>query len=183
LIRIAALDRNVTAFVGDRRLAAGPLAEVLAQIKAVHDAGEPVQAFDDASARHLELDLRGSLADVLARFPEPEVKGRGRPKLGVTAREVTLLPRHWDWLANQQGGASVALRKLLEEAMRSPAAEKRLAQEVTYRFMMAKAGNLPGLDEANRALFAGDRAKFMRETHDWPSDIRDYALRQAASAF
>lgn len=180
---IATLDTNVTVFVGDRQLASGLLAQVLAVVKAAHDAGDAVQAFSDASARQLELDLRGTLKDVLSRFPEPEAKGRGRPKLGVTAREVTLLPRHWDWLASQSGGASVMLRKLVEEAMRSPAAEKRLAQEVTYRFMMAKAGNLPNLDEANRALFAGDRAKFMRETHDWPSDIRDYALRQAASAF
>jgi hypothetical protein len=180
---IPSLEKSVTVFVGDQQLAHGSLGEVLPAIKQADEAGELVQAFDDASARQLELDLRGSLEDVIARFPTPEAKGRGRPKLGVTPREVTLMPRHWDWLASQSGGASVVLRKLIEEAMRSPAAEKRLAQEVTYRFMMAKAGNQPGLDEANRALFAGDRAKFMRETSDWPPAIRDYALRQAASAF
>jgi hypothetical protein len=156
---------------------------VLAAIKTVHDAEGMVTVLADASARAIDLDLRGTVADALQRLPQPESKGPGRPKLGVTAREVTLLPRHWDWLASQSGGASVALRKLVEEAMRSPAAERKLAQEVTYRFLMAMAGDLPGMEEATRALFASDRRKFEDETASWPPDIRDYALRQAASAF
>jgi hypothetical protein len=180
---IATAQSSVTAFAGSRRIACGPLAEVLAAIKAAADAGEAVLVFDDATARPVDLDLRGDLSDAVSRLPGSEVRGPGRPKLGVVAREVTLLPRHWDWLASQPGGASVALRKLVEAAARSPLAEKRLAQEVTYRFMMAMAGDLPGLEEANRALFAADKARFEQETETWPPDIRDYALRQAASAF
>ena len=173
----------VTAFAGARIVATGPLAEALPSIKAAADAGQAVLIFSDATARVLEVDLRGNLADAQDRLPSVEARGPGRPKLGVVAREVTLLPRHWDWLATQPGGASVALRKLVEAAARSPAEEKRLAQEVAYRFMMAMAGNLPGLEEANRALFAGDRRRFELETESWPPDVRDYALRQAASAF
>jgi hypothetical protein len=181
-IMTANAQTPVTAFAGPRQIASGPLSEALPAIKAAADAREPVLVFNDSTARIVELDLRGNLNDALGRLPTSEVRGPGRPKLGVVAREVTLLPRHWDWLATQPGGASVALRKLVEAAARSPAEERRLAQEVAYRFMMAMGGNLSGLDEANRALFAGDRRKFEQETESWPPDIRDYALRQAASA-
>jgi hypothetical protein len=180
---IANAQTSVTAFAGSRRIAAGPLSDALAAIKVAADAGETVLIFDDATARPVEVDLRGDLAEAVNRLPAGEVRGPGRPKLGVVAREVTLLPRHWNWLASQPGGASVALRKLVEAAARSPFEEKRLAQEVAYRFMMAMAGDLPGLDEANRALFAGDRRRFERETEAWPPDVRDYALGQAATAF
>lgn len=154
----ATAQTEVTAFSGQRRVASGPLADVLPQIKAAAEAGEPLLVFDDATARLVELDLRGDMASALSRLPAGEARGPGRPKLGVVSREVTLLPRHWDWLAAQPGGASVALRKLVEAAARSPVEERRRAQEVAYRYMMAMAGDLPGLDEANRALFAGDRA-------------------------
>jgi hypothetical protein len=180
---LANAQTPVTAFAGARQLASGPLGDVLAAIKTAVEAGESVLVFSDVSARPIDLDLRGDLADALSRLAPVETRGPGRPKLGVVAREVTLLPRHWDWLASQPGGASVALRKLVEAAARSPLAEKRLAQEVTYRFIMAMAGNQPGLEEANRALFAGDRARFEQETGSWPPDVREYALRQAASAF
>ncbi len=74
-----------------------------------------------------------------------EPRGRGRPKLGVVAREVTLLPRHWDWLNAQPGGASVALRKLVEQARRAngDADRARAAREAAYHFMSAMAGDLP----------------------------------------
>ena len=89
-------------------------------------------------------------------------RGRGRPKLGVVAREVTLLPRHWDWLNSQSGGASVALRKLVEAARLAGDDKDRTrhAQEAAYRFMTALAGNLPGYEEATRALYAADPARF-----------------------
>jgi hypothetical protein len=180
---IATAQTLVTGFAGPRRIGSGPLGDILPAIKAAAEAGESLLVFDDATARPVELDLRGDLADALSRLPAGEVKGPGRPKLGVVSREVTLLPRHWDWLAAQPGGASVALRKLVEAAARSPMEEKRVAQEIAYRFMMAMAGDLPGLDEANRALFAGDRRRFEQETANWPPDIRDYALNQAARAF
>ena len=177
---IATAHTPVTAFAGSRRIGSGRLYDILPAIKAAAEAGESLLVFDDATARPVELDLRGDLAEALSRLPAGEVKGPGRPKLGVVSREVTLLPRHWDWLAAQPGGASVALRKLVEAAARSPAEERRVAQEVAYRFMMTMAGDLPGLDEANRALFAGDRLRFERETANWPPDIRDYALARAA---
>lgn len=98
-----------TAFAGQRGLAAGSLQTVAAAAKAAHDQGhEPILVFDDATGRTVELDFRGAPADVLARLPTlgtPPKPARGRPKLGVTPREVTLLPRHWDWLAHQPGGA------------------------------------------------------------------------------
>ena len=101
----------------------------------------------------------------------------------MVAREVTLLPRHWEWLARQPGGASVALRKLVEAAARSPEADRRQGQEVAYRAMSTLAGDLVGFEEAARALFAADRDKFVRETRDWPPDVKDYVLSQAARAF
>jgi hypothetical protein len=181
---IADAQTPVTAFAGQRRIAAGPLAEVLGAIKEAHDLGANPLVFDDASALPVELDLRGSLSDALGRLTPAPVKGPGRPKLGVVAREVTLLPRHWEWLADQPGGASVALRKLVEAARRGDGkAEIRIAQTTLNRFMSAMAGNLPGFEEAGRALFAGDKAGFERETRGWPEDIRDHARRLAAPAF
>ena len=128
------VPRRFTAFLGHRRLVSGPLAEVaLAVLKASQSAAaEPIVIFDDANGRPIDLDLRGTERDIVARLPQPasnpeipadelsaEPRGRGRPKLGVVAREVTLLPRHWDWLGAQPGGASVAPRKLVEEARRA----------------------------------------------------------------
>jgi hypothetical protein len=168
------------------------------------DAGEgaTLLAFEDSTARQLELDLRGSLAEVKARHaarrdqpgapataspagPEVEPRGPGRPRLGVVAREVTLLPRHWEWLSAQPGGASVALRKLVEDARRAAGGrdQVRRSQEVAYRFMTALAGDLPGYEEAIRALFAGDRPRFEALTGGWPVDVAAYALRLAEGAF
>ena len=155
---------------------------MVAAVKAATEAGEAaVLVFDDADARPLEFDLRGDLAAVRARLPpaaaEPEKRGPGRPKLGVTAREITLLPRHWDWLATQPGGASVALRKLVEAAARTSEGPDRVrkAREAAYRFMTAVAGDLPGYEDATRALFAGDTAGFAAATAEWPEDVRDHA--------
>lgn len=112
-------------------------------------------------------------------------RGRGRPKLGVVAREVTLLPRHWTWLNSQSGGASVALRKLVETARIAGEGkdQKRDAQEAVYRFMTALAGNLPDYEEATRALYADDRARFDELIASWPIDVRHHTLRLAAQAF
>jgi hypothetical protein len=106
-------------------------------------------------------------------------RGRGRPKLGVVAREVTLLPRHWDWLARQPGGASVTLRRLVEDASRSPKERARAAANAAYNFLHAIAGDRPAYEEALRALFAHDRAKFEAHIASWPADIRRHALRLA----
>ncbi|WP_315918185.1 DUF2239 family protein [Mesorhizobium sp. SP-1A] len=183
---------SCTAFAGPRRIASGPLAQVALAVKAATEAGaaEPILVFDDATGRVVDLDLRGSAAEIAARLapaaaPEDEpleaTRGRGRPKLGVVAREITLLPRHWDWLSAQPGGASVALRKLVDDARRTAGAadRQRAAHESAYRFMTTMAGDLPGYEEATRALFAGDRARFGELSAAWPRDIGVHADRLA----
>jgi hypothetical protein len=177
-----------TAFDGHRRIASGPLPRVAEQCKVLLDARPGAQPiiYDDTTGAPRDLDYRGSVDDMLARLddvpaPEPTRRGPGRPRLGVVAREVTLLPRHWDWLAAQPGGASATLRRLVETARREGGAEshKREAREAAYRFLSAIAGNLPGYEEALRALFAGDAARFESIMADWPEDVRAYALRLA----
>lgn len=176
-----------TAFAGHRGLAVGSLQTVVAAAKAAHDDGqEPILVFDDATGRTVELDFRGTAEDVLARLPatEPPAKpGRGRPRLGVTAREVTLLPRHWEWLAGQPGGASAVLRRLVEQALRenSGADDARQALEAAHRAMTALAGDLPDYEEALRAFYAKDYARFGGLTAGWPQDIGDYLRRLVAN--
>lgn len=190
------------AFNGTHRIAFGSLAEVAAQVKAVSDADREARilVFDAQTSQSVEIDCRGSLADVLGRLPanghdtsptaeEPPQTGvsagRGRPRLGVVAREVTLLPRHWEWLSGQPGGASVALRKLVEQARRDSASADRLrqAQEAAFRFMSAMAGDLAAFEEATRALFASDRARFEILIAGWPTDLRDHLQQLADAAF
>ncbi|WAI81054.1 MULTISPECIES: DUF2239 family protein [Achromobacter] len=187
-----------TAFDGHRILAAGPLADVALAVKRAMStsSGQPL-VFNDNTGQQTDLDLRGDDAAIIARhappvdvetdaieLPDAQPRGRGRPKLGVVPREVTLLPRHWDWLAAQPGGASVALRKLVEQARRDNDAQdqQRQRQEATYRFMSAMAGNLPGFEEATRALYANDRERFAQCIAPWPEDVRGYAVRLAWDA-
>jgi hypothetical protein len=187
---------HFTAFEGQRRLAAGALAEVALAVKRAETGrtAEPILIFSDATGRAIDLDLRGDTEAILARLPKPasasaaveaetqsEPRGRGRPKLGVVAREVTLLPRHWEWLNAQPGGASVALRKLVDQARRAngDAERHRAARDAAYHFMSAMAGNLPGFEEASRALFGDDRRGFTRLIAPWPADIRDHAVKLA----
>lgn len=186
------MTETFTAFEGERRLASGPLAEIALAVKgSTRPAYGPIAIFSDATGRAIDLDLRGSDDEVLARLPTApnassvetagEPRGRGRPKLGVVAREVTLLPRHWEWLNAQPGGASVALRKLVDETRRANGDRdrRRAAREAAYHFMSAMAGNLPNFEEASRALFADDRRKFVGQIASWPSDIRDHVVRLA----
>jgi len=186
-----AVAKFATAFDGERRLASGPLIDVAMAVKAAIAAGAegPLLVFDDVTGAVIDLDLRGSRADVAARLaaagePPAPPRGRGRPKLGVVAREVTLAPRHWEWLAAQPGGASAALRRLVEEARRSSAPKDRVraAQEAAYRFIAAMAGDLPGFEEATRALFANDRQRFERHVAQWPGDVGAYATKLAEAA-
>lgn len=179
------IDHPVLAFAGERLIARGTAGEAMTAIKAATAAGEAVLVFD-GTGRVVDLDLRGDVEDALARLapaPEPEKRGPGRPKLGVTAREVTLLPRHWDWLASQPGGASVALRKLVEGALKQAEGPDRArkAKEAAYRFMTALAGDKPGYEEATRMLFAGDWTAFDAAVAGWPEDVRE-AVRAMAEA-
>lgn len=203
------LSAPCTAFEGDRLLLAGPLIEVALAVKAAAERGatEPVLTFDDATGQVIDFDLRGTKADVVERLcrstpanagqaparrvapsatPEKPTgsRGRGRPRLGVVGREVTLLPRHWEWLAAQPGGASAALRRLVDQARRTGGAAQatRAAQGRAYRFLSAMAGNLPGFEEATRSLFASDRVRFEEQIAGWPTDVRAYAIRLAFGA-
>jgi uncharacterized protein len=193
-------SRACTAFQADRRLASGSYGQVALTVRALLKAqpNAAVLIFDDESGRQVDFDLRGSDRDVLARLGGSEsdldgsesddaasVRRPGRPKLGVVAREVTLLPRHWEWLAAQPGGASVALRKLVEAARVAKAGSVvvRRAQEAADRFMMAMAGNLPHYEEAARALYAGQQQRFVDLTASWPADLRAHARRLGAKAF
>src|SRR5215472_9134593 len=171
-----------TAFEGERRLASGPRAEIILAVRqAERGAAAPIAIFSDSSGRPVDLDLR-TMSDETSQLPE-EPRGRGRPKLGVVAREVTLLPRHWEWLNAQPGGASVALRKLVEEARRTSGARDRMrqARDAAYHFMSAMAGNLQNFEEASRALFADDRRRFTSLIAPWPADVRDHAVKLAYS--
>ncbi|MBU9165409.1 DUF2239 family protein [Burkholderia multivorans] len=192
---------SYTAFDGHRRIASGRLDTVALAVKRIAGDGMAgtVLIFDDATGRSIDLDLRGTADEVRARYAPPacdvaqdagtagdpagaaEQRGRGRPKLGVVSREVTLLPRHWDWLAAQPGGASVALRKLVEDARRTHAAadRRRDAQARAYHFMSALAGDLPGFEEATRMLYANDLARMAERIAGWPDDVRDHALALA----
>lgn len=177
-----------TAFAGSQRIVAGPPATVVVALRrhlAVHPA-DPVLVFDDATGQGIDFDLGDSDAAALERLARHPVygasitpRGRGRPRLGVVAREVTLLPQHWDWLAAQPGGASVTLRRLVDAARRSGPDRAKRAREAAYRFLAAIAGNAPGYEEATRALFAGDRARFEERIAGWPADIRAHALALA----
>lgn len=184
------------AFGGKKLIASGPPRQVAERLLAAV-AGQPnlaLHVLDAESSEAVEVDLRGSAQAVLRRLPReteavPDVarseppadaaRGPGRPKLGVVAREVTLLPRHWDWLTAQPGGASVALRKLVEQALRSTRESERarLATEAAYRFMHTMAGDEPGFEEASRALFANELDKCLAHIAAWPKDVRAHATR------
>lgn len=170
-----------SAFLEFRRIATGSASEVIPLLK---DAPQgQLLVFDDATGSQVDLDMRGTAQENANRnaAAPAEVRGRGRPRLGVVAKEVTLLPRHWDWLNVQPGGASVALRRLVDEArrVRGDSDRVRAAQEAAYRFTSAIAGNLPGFEEATRALFAYDRRRFGELISAWPADVRDYAIQLA----
>ena len=186
------------AFDGDRRIATGDLREVARAAREVLDRRKhaAILIFDAVTSGPIDIDFRGTVADVEARLPAiasvptgakdaaPSApRGPGRPKLGVVAREVTLLPRHWDWLAQQPGGASVALRKLVDEARRSNGDRdrQRAARDAAYHFMSAIAGNLANFEEASRALFADDRRRLAADIAGWPADIRDHIVKLAFS--
>jgi hypothetical protein len=185
-------DISWAAFKDDRLLVKGAPREVATGVRALAEKGDAhgVLIFDDATGKSVDLLMGGALGDCLAHLPSadpvPDLERRpGRPKLGVVAREVTLLPRHWEWLGDQPGGASVALRKLVESARTSnaPADRKRRSCEAADRFLSAMAGNQPGYEDASRALYAGNQSAFHALTVAWPTDIRNHAYYLARDAF
>lgn len=187
-----AIIPNCTAFLGHRRVANGPYGDVDQALRALDLSAGGLLVFDDASGALVDHPWPADHAPALrASAPADETEaatvaqGVGRPRLGVVAREVTLLPRHWEWLAQQRGGASAALRRLVEEARRNQGDQdvQRLAKERVYRFMSAIGGGLPGFEEASRALFAQDGAAFAHRTAHWPADVKDHLAWLARDAF
>lgn len=188
------------AFEGDRCIASGSFRDIAGVAKAVLDRRKDgsILVFDGSTGKAVDIDFRGTVDDVVARRPElsgggaegkealaSAPRGPGRPKLGVVAREVTLLPRHWQWLAQQPGGASVALRKLVDAARRGGEHTDRIreAREATYRFMSAMSGDRPHFEDALRALFADQPVRFEQLIAEWPADVREHTAKFAEKAF
>jgi hypothetical protein len=175
------LEISYSAFCGERLIGSGKLGEMLRASKAFLDrSGDPnLLIFEDQTGRQVDFNFNGTLAEVLERaVPAPERVGPGRPKLGVVSREVSLLPRHWEWLEEQPQGISAALRRLVDEAKKKNPGEQRArrGREAISKFMTAMAGNFEHYEEATRALFAKDNARFAQLIQDWPKDIRGHLL-------
>jgi hypothetical protein len=181
------------AFDGAQRIAAGRYPELVQKVSTYLAAKPQAQVliFDAETGKQVDLDLRGTSEKLRIRVPAPTQTsasparlGKGRPKLGVVAKEVTLLPRHWDWLAKQPGGASVTLRKLIERALKEPDAKEQQQARATaaYHFMHAVAGNLAGFEEASRVLFAGNMAGLNAAVARWPGDIGEQVMALAGVA-
>jgi hypothetical protein len=181
------LPRHCIAFLGTELLAKGELVDVVRAVKAALDRGteQSIALLDAATSRPVEINFSGTEEEVLQRIPRARVPSASRPKPGVVAREVTLLPRHWEWLDTQPGGASVALRKLVELASRDArgADTMRAARDAAYRFMHELMGDAAGFEEASRALFAGDGERFRALVADWPVGVRAHLLELAGPAF
>lgn len=179
-----------TAFAGEQLIASGSKIEVAMAVKAAQNKNPSlgVLIFDDGTGRQVDFNLSGSDEEITARLrsenngSEAEKRRSGRPKLGVIAREITLLPRHWEWLADQQGGASATIRKLVDKARNADDWPIRKAQQAADRFMATMLGNQPGYEEAARALYAGNRSLFLTLSENWPASLRDHARRMAAPA-
>ena len=165
---------SCTAFAGDAWIASGTAESVRDAIRKFEAEGrtEPVLVFDDATGRQIDLDMR----------VDQPARSRGRPKMGVVAGEVTLLPRHWEWLRDQPGGASATLRRLVDAARRQ-VVDGAAARDTAYHFLSAMAGNRAGYEEAIRALYAQDAVRFTDLTEGWPADIRDHGRDLAAAWF
>lgn len=180
-----------TAFEGNDLFCRGTLEEVVKKVKR-NKSQDHILIFNDSTGKTMDFNFQGSEKEVLKRLeifigsPSPsEYSGPGRPKLGVVSREVSLLPRHWEWLAAQPGGASATLRRLVEEGKKKEAgaSEVKLAQERTYKFMSVMAGDLPGYEEALRALYRKEKKTFLSEIKTWPPAIQSHAIELASEVF
>lgn len=163
---------DVTVFLKGEPIARGPLEDVSAVVRSLEAPARAndLLAFDDETGKQVDLDPRPDIAAA--------PRGRGRPSLGVEAKEVTLLPRHWEWLSRQRGGASATLRKLVEDALRKgrSAADHH---DAAFRFLSVMAGDLPKFEDAVREIYAGNRTGYDHFSHDWPAGIRDHGRKLA----
>jgi len=173
--------QSFTAFAGDRLIVSGELKVTLLATKRRMDKGAhaPILIFDDSTGKQVDFDFRGTPEEVLARLSSHPLfapAGPGRPKLGVTCREISLLPRHWEWLEKQPQGISAALRRLVDEAKQNEPDKERakISRDIAGKFMWSMAGNLPDFEEASRALYAMDWDLFDKLIGRWPKDIRTH---------
>jgi hypothetical protein len=175
-------QQRYSAFDGLTHIATGDLATVVGRAKEYlhdHDATS-VLLFDNRTGGRDEIDEHRDVDELLRRAaPKEGTRGRGRPKLGVECGEVCLLPRHWEWLAAQPRSASATIRRLVDAARKAETPEDRLRERIDAigAFMWAVTGDLPGFEEATRALYARDWARFDTFTADWPEDVRDHLQR------
>ena len=162
----------LTVFLKDQVVARGTHEDVVPTMRELQplERSSDLLAFDDETGRQIDIDLR----------PEAEAppRPRGRPALGVEAKEVTLLPRHWEWLGGQRGGASATLRKLVEDALRKGRTAKD-HHDTAYRFLNVMAGNLPHFVDAVREMYAGNKVGYDHFSYDWPPAIREHGRRLA----
>jgi hypothetical protein len=174
---------HYTAFIGTSRVAEGPLEDVIRSVK-TRPAYEQVLLLETTTCQRKDLDWRGSVESVVAQLvpvppdgvSEPTPAKRGRPRLGVISKEITLLPRHWDWLASQSGGASATLRRLIDQARKNIDPEQQIKQQQAriFKFITIFAEQLPDFEEATRALYRKDSAQLDHSMRHWPSDIQDF---------
>lgn len=165
--------QTFTTFCGERRISAGDLAGMMPEVRAwvAKNGDASLLYFDDLTGKQVDFNLHDEI-------PAPRV-GPGRPKLGVVSREISLLPRHWEWLEKQPNGASAAMRRLVDAARHQPHEREQRAREAAGRFLTAMAGNYPHYEEATRFLYAGELERMESLISEWPEDVRTYALRLA----
>lgn len=188
------MSQTYTAFEGEKLLAHGPLERVVLKVKKRIGSAPnaSVLVFSDSTGKEMDFDLRGSEKEVLKRLQTflspkatPSSGGPGRPKLGVVAREVSLLPKHWEWLSTQSGGASATIRRLVENASKAHSSKDLIkqAQERTYKFLNSIAGNSPNFEEALRMLYRKDKKGFFEAISTWPTDIKGHAKKLSEDSF
>lgn len=177
----ATAEPTFAAFAASRLISAGPREKVLRGVKKHLDkGGASVLIFEDATGRQIDFDFRGSVDDVVARVRDDVKPGPGRPKLGVVSREISLLPRHWDWLENQPNGISAAIRRLVDEARRNETGIERgrHVRNAISKFLWAIAGDFPNFEEVARALHAREDSRLAGLMSDWPKDIRAHVFKR-----
>lgn len=183
-----------TVFEGHSLIFHGPLSDVVMKVKQRMGKSDhsSILIFSDSTGKILDFNFQGSEKDVVKRleiythdFQPQDQSGPGRPKLGVVSREISLLPRHWEWLATQPGGASATLRKLVEDAKKKTEGTLSIKQiqERAYKFMSVLAGDLPNYEEALRALYKRDKRGFLEHSAQWPKDVRRHSLALSKSIF
>ena len=185
-------DKLYSSFTGYRHIASGPLRTVLKETKTFYDSTqtpdernashhpENLLFFHHGDGRQLDFDLSGSLEDVLSRIQTrepspvdetPDKPGKGRPRLGVVSKEVTLLPRHWEWLSRQPASASATLRRLVSEASSRENTSSKAKAERLGTILWTLAGNLEGFEEASRCLHRLDFEGLFGFSDKWPGDL------------